>query len=136
MIRIDTVTASVVTTLYERSSNLVNPYYTWEIINSNTLETTVFYADDVSTAPWYYNTFNLTISTTMSGPTAGIVNAVSGQYTYNIYEMANQYDLDINNAINFVETGIMYIVPTYSAYATYTQSDNATIVVYNNLDRI
>jgi len=47
--------------------------------------------------------------------------------------MENQYDLNINNAIGLVETGIMIVGTTYSTIPVYTQNDNQTIPVYRGI---
>jgi hypothetical protein len=120
--------------LQDSASNQVNPYYTWSITNKQSLANTIFYQSDISAAPWYYSTFNITVSSTQSGLTAGIINVESGEYTYEVYEMAAPYDLDLNNAIQMVHTGIMIVNATYSAIQTYTAS-SGNITVYNNLTR-
>jgi|WetSurMetagenome_2_1015567.scaffolds.fasta_scaffold600129_2 hypothetical protein len=123
----------VYVTLRELTRNQVNPYYTWTLTNKDTLEVTTFYADNLTGSP-YYDLFNITLSSTQSGITAGIIDIEFGQYTYNVYEMTNQYDLNISNAVGLVENGILIVNATYSHYASFTQSDNDTITTYNNLD--
>lgn len=112
----------VIVTLYENSTNIVNPYYTWKLENKDTLVNTVFYQDDHSSYPWYYNSFTLSVAT-YSGLTAGVLDLDYGQYNYFIYEMANPYDLDLNNSLGLVENGILYINATYSTVSTFTQSN-------------
>jgi hypothetical protein len=70
---------------------------------------------------------------TYSNPTQGVVQCPQGQYTYEIYEMTSA-DLNINNAVGMIETGILLISPTYSTTISATNSN--TISVNKNLDRI
>lgn len=121
-------------TLYENSTNLVNPYFTWKIKNKQSLEETIFFQTDSSDVPWYYNSFTLSISTT-PGLTAGIINVKSGEYQYFVYQMNNPYDLNLNNAVKEVENGILVVTATYSQLQTYTQS-SGIMNVYQNMDRI
>ena len=121
-------------TLYSNCGNITNPYFTWKLINKQSLNEIVFYQDDSSTSPYYYNSFTVSIAPT-AGLTQGIINAAPGEYKYEIYEMSNKYDLDLNNSIGLVENGILYIVPTYSQTTSFTQS-LTPISTYTNLDRI
>ncbi len=122
-------------TLQEKSSNLVNPYYTWFIKNKQSLEETTFYASDFSTVPYYFNTFTMSVSSTQSGLTAGIIQVDSGEYIYQVYQMSSPYDLNLSNAIQMVETGILIISGTHTDYQSYTGS-SGNINVYQNLNRI
>lgn len=123
------------TTFWENSTNLVNPYFTWRIINKQSLVETIFYANDFSQVPWYYNSFTVSASTTTIGLTAGIINSAPGEYTYTVYQMSNPYDLDLANAIKEVETGILVISATYTPQESFTAS-SGTIGVWTNMDRI
>lgn len=127
------VSSVVCVTLWEKAVNQTNPYFTWQITSADSRNQYVFAADDFSTAPNYYNlfTFSAIYGATM-GLTAGVIPAYSGQYSYEVYEMTNQYDLDLNNAVGMVETGILNIIATYSTIATFTASQN-TIAVFKNI---
>lgn len=123
-------------TLWESSSNLVNPYFVWNIRNKQTLVETTFTGDDLSSVQPYYNIYNICASSTQSGLTQGIVQVTAGEYEYKIYQMSNQYDLNLNNAIGVVENGILVISSaTYSQIITLTQS-TGTITTLQNLNRI
>ena len=128
--------SEVVVTLYEKASNVVDPYFTWMIQSKTTLQQTVFFQLDHSTAPYYWNAFTVSVSTTQSGLTAGIINVDYGQYNYFVYEMTNPYDLNLNNAINLVEVGLMNIAGTYSEFVAFTQSIGYTYSAYTGLNRI
>lgn len=122
MLYLNTGTASVVTlTLYEAAENVVNPFFTWRLFNSE--NEVVFTADDISPVPYYYNSFTISLAN-YSGLTAGVINVETGQYTYEVYEMQNQYDLNLDNAIGMVETGILNIIGTYSEIKAYVKTDN------------
>lgn len=123
-------------TLYENSSNITNPYYTFQFINKETLNEYVVTALDFSSVPYYYNSFTFSASLTYSSATAGVFQATTGQYVYNVFEMSSPYDLDLNNAINLVDTGICYVLGTYSNTIAYTQSSSTPISVYKNQDRL
>jgi len=112
----------VIVTLYENSSNITDPQYTWVLENKDTLVKTAFYQEDHSNFPWYYNAFTVSIAT-QSGLTAGILDLSYGQFNYFIYEMENPFDLDINNSLGLVENGIVYIGYTSSGLSTFTQSN-------------
>jgi hypothetical protein len=126
----------VVCTLYERCKNRVNPYFAWQLIDKDSDKVTVFCADDFSYAPYYWNAFTFSISTTMSSATHGVINVPASTYTYNVYEMQHQYDLNLKNAVGLVETGIVTINATYSAVIAYTQSNTNVTNVYRNQNRI
>ena len=123
----------VVATLRELSNNQVNPFYTWYIENKNTLGGIYFYADNNSQSP-YYDSF--TISTGGVGLTAGLINPDAGQWRYEVWEVGAPYLLSTASSTNMVETGIMIVRGTYSEFSSFTQSDNATIKVFTNLDRV
>jgi ABC-type molybdate transport system substrate-binding protein len=129
-----TGSTAVTVTLYELCQNQTNPYFTWKFIDKDSNDEYIFCADDFSTAPYYWNTFTISIATPSSA-TAGVIDIPAGQYTYEVYEMANQWDLNLNNAIGLVETGLVTINPTYSQIQSYTASPTTTNV-YKNLNRI
>lgn len=112
----------VIVTLYENSSNITDPQYTWVLENKDTMIRTAFYQEDHSSVPYYYNAFTISIAT-YSGLTAGILDLDYGQYNYFIYEQVNPYDLDLNNSLGLVENGIVYIGYTSSTTPGFTQSN-------------
>lgn len=83
--------------------------FTWQLQNIDHNVDVVFFADDLSDNPDYYNTFDITLSSTQSGLTAGIININAGTYEYKIYQMNEPYNLNIDDAISLVETGIAYV---------------------------
>lgn len=119
----------VTVTLYELSSNITNPNYTWKLVNKDTLAEKVFYQTDSSPYPYYFNYFTISVASP-EGLTAGVINIPAGQYQYYIYEMQNPYDLDLNNAIQLVENGILNVIGSQSDISTYTASNTNTIPTY------
>lgn len=128
--------SKVVVTLYERCKNLVNPYFTWKLIDKDSDLITIFYANDFSPVPYYWNTFTFSVSPTQSLPVDGIINIPASTYAYEVYEMENPYDLDLNNSLGMVENGILTIFATHSNIIAYTQSNTDVTPVYRNQNRI
>lgn len=129
MLYLNQGTNELIVNLYARSSNITNPFFTWQIVNRDTLEETIFYQDDHSNSPYNYNAFTISVAT-YSGLTAGIIDAEPGQYDYNIFETNTQYDLIILTSSNLVKNGILNIIATYSIVSTFTQSDVYTIPTF------
>jgi hypothetical protein len=121
--------------LYDRCQNQVNPYFTWVIKEKQSQLSATFSAMDFSQVPMYWNTFTVSVSPTFSSGTNSIIQALPGQYDYTVYEMANPYDLNINNAVGVVNYGIIVMAATYSPITTYTQSSVTTNIVYQNQNR-
>lgn len=118
-----TGSSDLVVTLYEYTSNKVNPYFTWNIYRKGSNDTITFTADDVSVAPWYFNEFIITVATDTIGLTSGVIPIVEGEWEYTVYEMVNQYDLNINNAIGVCETGLLVCGLVYSKPVSVTTPD-------------
>ena len=125
-----TGTSSVIVTLFEKCKNTINPYFTWEIIRKGSFDTIVFYQNDISTSPYYYNQFELIVGTNSLGLTAGIIPITSGEWNYTIYEMANPYNLATASAVGIVETGLLINGATFSNLPIYTGESNNVIPVY------
>lgn len=116
MLSIDTGdTKKITVTLYEKCNNTVDPYFTWVIKNKDTFEETIFYMDDFSTYPYYFNYFTLSVAT-YSGLTAGVINVPIGEYEYNVYEKSVPYSLTYSLSDNLVENGIFYVCGSASPY--------------------
>ena len=123
----------VVVTLREKST-LITPYYTWEIVNQDSFDRTIFAPDNFTLSP-YYDAFTMSIGTPSSLTSSVVLDLVPGEYHYVVYEMTSEYDLDILNAIDVVENGLFIVDGTYSIndIVSFTQSNNNTIRVFNNL---
>jgi hypothetical protein len=121
----------VVLTLSEKVSNPINPYYTWTLSNRDTLVTTTISPDNFSTSP-YYDSFTLSIGTAVSLTSSVVMNLTAGEYHYSVYEMATEYDLNIQNAIGLVETGLLMITGTSTPFVSFTASEGFTFTAFDN----
>jgi len=127
-----TGTSIVTATLYEMAQNKVNPYFTWSLFGKGTNNTIIFTGDDISTSPYYWNKYAITIATASVGLTSGIIPLTEGEYEYTVYEMNNEYDLNISNAVGIVETGILVCGLSYSvAHSTIASNAIQAIPVFN-----
>jgi len=93
-------TSSVILRL-TKVATILNPYYTFELINQQSKDVIIFTADNESQVPLVYDQFTLTSTTQSPGLTQGIINVDKGVYTYNIYETQFQYNLDLASASFF-----------------------------------
>jgi len=130
MIYLNPGTNSITLTLNEKSVQ-TQPYYTFQLIRKGSFDEVVFYQDDNSFAPWYFNTFTVSVGT-FSGLTQGQIVANFGEYTYNVYEMTAPYNLSYTQSIGLVETGICIITGTSTSDTEYSGNDS-TIVYYRNI---
>jgi hypothetical protein len=123
----------VVVTLREKST-LITPYYTWQIVNQNSFDTTIFSPENFTTSP-YYDAFTISIGTPSSLTSSVTLDLVPGEYHYKVYEMNTQYDLNIQNAVDYVEIGLFIVDGTFSIsdIIAFTQSNDDTIRVFNSL---
>jgi hypothetical protein len=121
----------VVLTLSEKVSNPINPYYTWTLSNRDTLVTTIISPDNFSTSP-YYDSFTLSIGTAVSLTSSVVMNLTAGEYHYSVYEMTTEYDLNIQNAIGLVETGLLMITGTSTPFVSFTASEGFTFTAFDN----
>lgn len=113
----NTGTSLVTTTLYEKCQNTVNPYFTWNVFQKSGQKDIIFYQNDISSNPFYYNQFELTVGTLSA--LNGVIPVIQGEWIYNIYEMISPYDLDLNHAQGIVETGLLIVAGTYSQLISY-----------------
>lgn len=115
-------------------ATILDPYYTFEIINQQSKDVVIFTADNISPIPLIYDEFVLTSTTQSVGLTQGIIDNLPGVYTYNIYETQFQYNLNIGSA-SFLRSGELVISgPNDFSYNSYTQSDNNTTSVFDIKD--
>lgn len=131
MIYLQSGTNSIVLTLYEKSVQ-TQPYYTFQLVRKGSFDEVVFYQNDSSYAPWYWNQFVVSVGT-ISGPTQGNIVLYPGEYTYNVYEMSASYSLSYTQSIGLVETGILIMEGTYSQDKEYSGSDDTEIIYYKNM---
>lgn len=123
----------VTVTLFEKCQNQINPYFTWQLVRKGSYDDIIFYQDDISTSPYYYNTFTLSVATNSVGLTAGLIPLTSGEWNYTIYEQNSPYILSTASAIGIVETGLLIVPETFLTTPVSYTSDNPSItplVVY------
>lgn len=137
MINLEAGANKAVFTLYEKCQNIVNPYFTFRITEKDSNSEVIFTPlEDNSNAPWYWNSFTISVVSGSPGLTSGQINIpLLTQWEYEVFEMSTPYDLNLNNAIRKVETGLMTVGGTYSGIQAYTQSGLPT-EVYRNQSRI
>lgn len=99
---------SVIATLQEKTT-LNNPFYVFEV--SNRENTQVFSVTDASTSKKRYNSFSLTEGSTFTLPV--------GEYDYKIHEMSQENDIDLNNSVSVVETGIFVVYDDNNPFNSY-----------------
>jgi hypothetical protein len=126
-------TSSVILRL-TKVATILNPYYTFELINQQSKDVIIFTADNISPIPLIYDEFTLTSTTQSSGLTQGVLNLDKGVYTYNIYETQFQYNLNLGSA-SFLRTGELIVSGSNDfTYTSFTQSDNNTTSVFDIKD--
>jgi hypothetical protein len=133
MIYLNQGTNSVVSTLYEKSQSL-NPHYIWCLERKGTFDKVLFYQEDNSRAPWYWNSFTVSVNMGI-GLTAGKIEINSGEYIYKVYEASSfPYDLSptASNVVGLVETGIANVIGTFSTRKTYEGTIDEKRKYYNN----
>lgn len=132
MIYISTTQSSkVVVTLDDLVTLTQSAYFTWKILSKNSLEETIFEADDFSISP-YYNSFTLSVGTLSSLTGSNVtLDIEQGEYEYTIYQTANQYSLSTDGLV--LERGLMICLGTGSFDSTFTESNDDTVRVFTDL---
>ena len=125
-------TSKVVLTLSE-SVTIASPvYFLFEIISDDTLKSVFFTAEDFSTNVCRYNEFEITLTSGTPDPTIGIIDLeLNGYYKYNIYQQADQFNLDPNQTGGIIENGKVYVKGELKPSTTsYTDNNNNTYISY------
>ena len=132
MIYISTTQSSkVVVTLDDLVTLTQSAYFTWKILSKNSLEETIFEADDFSISP-YYNSFTLSVGTSSSLTGSNVtLDIEQGEYEYTIYQTPNQYSLSTDGLV--LERGLMICLGTGSVDSTFTESNDDTVRVFTDL---
>ena len=119
--------------------DILTNYYTFKIVSCDSFDEYIFSPFNFSQSP-YYDAFTVSIGTTVSATgSAVMIDAEAGQYNFSVYKMANQYDLNIDNARYMTEEGILQITgPGFNweggnGGIAFTQSDADTIKVFTEL---
>lgn len=118
-------------TLYEKSSNIVDPNYTWKLTNSQTNKVTLFTQENSSSSP-YYQSFTVSVSG-VPGLTAGTIDVQAGQYVYEIYETEEPYTLVLSGDEPLVETGILNVIGDESTLKQYNGETPGYIKAYGRV---
>lgn len=130
MIHLEYLGTSSVILRLTKVATILNPYFTFEIINEQTKDSIVFTTDDLSPFPLLWNEFQLVSTTQSPGLTQGILNVDKMTYIYNVYETPFQYNLNLASA-SFLRSGELVVYGSNDfTYSTFTQSIN-TISVFN-----
>lgn len=125
-----TQSKSVVATLREKST-LLNPYYTWRILNRDSQVETIFAPENYSYSP-YYDAFTISVGTPSTSTGSNVyIDVVQGQYDYMVYQTPTEYSLSMTDSV--VETGILQILGTGVSITQFTQSDDDQIKIFNYL---
>jgi hypothetical protein len=134
MIYLDYLGTSSVILRLTKVATILNPYYTFELIEQQSKDVIIFTSDNLSPIPLIYDEFLLTSVTGSQGLTQGIINVEKGVYTYNIYETPFQYNLNLGSA-SFLRSGELLVGGTNDfTYSIFTQSDNSTTPVFDIKD--
>lgn len=119
--------------------DILTNYYTFKITSCDSFKEYVFSPTNFSQSP-YYDAFTVSVGSTVSATGSVMINAEPGQYNFSVYKMANQFDLNINNARYMTEQGILQITDPNgfnweggNGGISFTQSDADTIKVFTEL---
>lgn len=126
-------TSSVILRL-TKVATILNPYYTFELINQQSKDVIVFTSDNLSPIPLIYDEFEWISVTGSQGLTQGVINVEKGFYTYNVYETQYQYNLNLGSA-SFLRSGELVVSGSNDfTYSVFTYSNNSTTSVFDIKD--
>ena len=60
------------------------------------------------------------------------MDITAGEYHYSVYEMTTPYDLDIQNSLGLVETGLLMVTGTSTPFVSFTASEGLTFTAFDN----
>tara|TARA_R110000782_G_scaffold87548_1_gene169521 strand:- start:422 stop:826 length:405 start_codon:yes stop_codon:yes gene_type:complete len=125
-------TAKVVLTLSENVTINTPVYFLFEVISDDTKESKFFTAEDFSANTCRYNEFDITLTSGATDPTIGLIDLVqNGYYKYNVYQQAEQFNMDPNQTDGIIENGKVYVKGELKpATTSYTDNDNNTYKAY------
>tara|TARA_R110001599_G_scaffold222508_1_gene421600 strand:- start:1332 stop:1736 length:405 start_codon:yes stop_codon:yes gene_type:complete len=133
MIKLDKETINrVVITATEKTTITAPVYYLFELISDNTKFAKVFTASDISNNICRYNEFIVEITDGAEDLLNGVINLnTNGYYSYNVYQMASETNLDISLTSGVVESGKMYLQGDKKPVtSSYNDNDNNTYIAY------
>ena len=121
----------VVLTLRELTT-ISSPFYLFVFTSDDTNISKIFTGVDISTNVNTYNEFNIELTSGVEDLSNSVINLpYKGYYTYNIYSMVTEWNLDINNVTELVESGKVYVNDTIKPVKTTYTGGNNTKAVYN-----
>ena len=125
-------TSKVVLTLSELVTIDAPAYFLFEVISDDTKVSTFFTAEDISTNACRYNEFDITLTGGATDPTIGLIDLeLNGYYKYQIYQQADQFNLDPNQASGIIEYGKVYVKGELKpATTSYTENEENTYKAY------
>lgn len=123
--------STLVFTLTEKST-LTNPYYLFSLKNQTEMVRYNFISADLSAYPERFNKFLVTETTGTQNLTSGVITlGEKGFYEYEIYEQSSSSNLNIINATNLVEIGLIKVEGSEDTYTAYDNQDK-DIITYGN----
>ena len=133
MIKLDKETINrVIVTATENVTITAPVYFLFEFINDSTKFSKVFTASDISTNTCRYNEFLIEVTTGVEDLLTGVIDLkTNGYYTYNVYQMASETNLDIALTNGVVETGKVYLKGDIKPItSSYTDNDDNKYIAY------
>lgn len=128
----DNSTSKIVLTLSEKVTLSSPVYFLFEVISDDTKEVVLFTAEDVSSNTCRYNEFDITLTNGAIDNTIGLINlSLNGYYKYNVYQQADELNLDLSLTSGLLETGKMYVKGDLKPSRTvYDNNDNNEYITY------
>jgi len=128
----DNSTSKIVLTLSEKVTLTSPVYFLFEVISDDTKEVVLFTAEDVSSNTCRYNEFDITLTNGATDNTIGLINlSLNGYYKYNVYQQADELNLNISLTSGLLETGKMYVKGDLKpSRAVYDNNDNNEYITY------
>lgn len=124
--------STIIFTLKEKQT-LTSPYFLFELkFRGDGTTTKTFIASDTSTYSDRYNQFLVTeVNLGSEILTSGTVNLQNvGEWHYRIFEQTSSSNLDVANAVNELENGIIKVLPSTSS-TQYMHQISDTSYTYN-----
>lgn len=111
--------------------NSTQSYFNFKIERQDGFAQKVFAPLNFSTSPYYYG-FTVSIGTPESLTGSNVVIDVEyGEYHYEVSLINTPYSLTFSNLV--IDNGILIVEATSSIILSYTQSDDDTIKIYENI---
>ena len=122
----------VVVTLTEKVTITAPVYFLFEFISDDTLKSKIFTATDISNNICRYNEFTIEETDGVEDLLNGVIDLEpNGYYHYNIYQMSDPTNLDIDLTDGIVEKGKVYFKGDIKPVRTsYTDNDENTYIAY------